>query len=166
MMTYATFVDLFPLFVTLFCVVAFFAFLLIKTPFRYGIKLIGIPAILIWGVLSFTTVTSMLGKPLKDLPPDGFVPIAFIVYNITTEEIVLQAWVYEPPDGKTRVYQFPYTPQRKKELEAAMKEQAESGIMYQGRWIEKEGPAQGSDRLVRGELKMTPVPPKVLRPKK
>ena len=163
MINYATLIDLFPLLASLFLLTVFFTFLLIKTPLRYGIKLFGIPAILLLSVISFTTMTDMLGRPYKALPPDGFVLISYKIHTIeSNKKVVLQAWVYEP--GGTRLYQFPYTEQRKEELDAALALQKDTGGWIVGSWKE-EPDVSNSDRWSRGILILNPWQPSQAAPK-
>jgi len=121
----------------------FTAYLVVIAPIKFFLRLLAIPAWLVFSVSLLVTVDQFMGYSYPAIPPQSTV-IAYYVFKGPENQRMIEAWMYLRDEGRARAYNFPHTPEREQALEEGRKGAAK------GEPVEvdlSEGRGSGEDSL-------------------
>lgn len=98
----------------------FTAYLVVVAPIKFFIRLLAIPAWLIFSLSLLITVDQFMGYSYPAIPPQSEV-ISFYVYKDENNNRMIESWMYLRDEGRARAYNFPHTPQREQALQLGKK---------------------------------------------
>ncbi len=93
----------------------FTAYLVVVAPIKFSLRLLAIPAWLIFSVSLLVTVDQFMGYSYPATPPQATV-ISYYVYKNEDNIKMIEAWMYLKDEGRARAYNFPHSLEREKAL--------------------------------------------------
>lgn len=116
-------------FVSLFAIATIFtSYLVVIADTKFIFRFLAIPAWLAFSFALLAALDQFIGYPYPGIPPKAQV----LQYRVLTNEDkskTIEAWMYIVSDRKTRVYAFPYTPNREEAMYEAMQGKARGELI-------------------------------------